>query len=200
MFYKSVLFAAKQFVATRSPQSQLHIYLCLAPETKTKLGNFIDSWFPRSIKITDSKPGSEKDIVSQIDPLSVCFLFNENTLCLPEGLILGFDALNQTSLGTYLLMVDDSTAETQATDIRVLAQRHWKSLSGFPFVPQAMACRALTLSSDWDKLYSVEQALLRLVMNRTLLTAIPALAMNTALPMPLAVPWQKVIELVQGQN
>jgi hypothetical protein len=201
LFYKSVLLAAKNFVAARNTASQLQIHLCLEPETRARLQTYVDNWFPRSVQITDALPGSELQIVAKLQPLTVCFLFNESTLCLPEGVVLGFDAVNQCTLGTYLLLVDDTTSEPEAAEVRVLAQRHFKSLSKFPFVPQAMVCRALTLASDWAKIHSeAEQPLLRLLSNRTLYSAMPSLALNNTKPQPLTVPWQKVAELVQSQN
>jgi hypothetical protein len=201
VFYKSALFAAKTLLNVRQANCVLSIHLCLEQSQKQKLNVFLENWFPRSVKIEEHKPNSELDIVSKLDPLTIVFLCNETMLFIPESFILGFDAINQTTLGTYLLLVDDSTAEPTHTEIRIMGQRHWKSLSVFPFYPWGMVSRALLLSTDWALLHTKEeQALLRIINNRTICSSIPSLALCNTMPPPVSIPWQKVIDLVQSQN
>ena len=201
VFYKSALFAAKQLLVARAQANIiLSIYLFLDADQKSKLSKYLENWFPRSVKIIDGVPGTEHDILSKLDPMSIVFNCNENTLCIPESFILGFDAINQCALGTYLLLVDDSTMEPVHAEVKVMGQRHWKSLSNFPFYPWAMVSRALLLSTDWAVLHNKEeQALLRLIQNRNIYSAIPSMALNNVMPPPVSIPWQKVVDMVQNQ-
>jgi len=201
IFFKSALFAVKQLLVVRSQANiELSIYLFFDMEIKLKLSKYLDNWFPRSVKIIDAVPGTEQDILSKLDPMSIVFNCNESTLFIPESFILGFDAINQCALGTYLLLVDDSTMEPTHSEIKIMGQRHWKSLTNFPFYPWAMVSRALLLSTDWAALHNKEeQALLRIIQNRNIYSSIPSMAFNNLSPPPVSIPWQKVIDLVQGQ-
>lgn len=202
LFFKSALFAAKQLLVVRSQANiELCIYLFFNMEIKLKLSKYLDNWFPRSVKIIDVVPGTEQDIVSKLDPMSVVFNCNESTLFIPESFILGFDAINQCALGTYLLLVDDSTMEPVHAEVKVMGQRHWKSLTNFPFYPWAMVSRALLLSTDWAALHNKEeQALLRIIQSRNIYSSIPSMALNNLVPPPVSIPWQKVVDMVQAQT
>ena len=189
---KSVFLALKSFLQARP---SIGVKVWIQESANKHAEQWIETWIPRRVKV---EVGKDVDtLIRGLGATSIVVLVDPLTLLTPDSILMVYDTLSTLPLNSWLSLVDTTTPDASAVELRALGSRHWKTVTT-NVAPVPAASRGVTLQTDFDAWTDVaKQPTLALLNNRLVLSPIPSFALRLGAAPPPAVPWDRVAQMIE---